>query len=57
MYNGEMIDELIDMVERAEDRAAHRLLALPEAAESFEVFAPRFIYDSPASQPVLIGVA
>jgi hypothetical protein len=57
IYTGELIDELIEMVARAENRAVQQIVAAPEPAAGFESFAPRFLYDAAVTQPVLIGVA
>ncbi len=55
MYTGEIIDELIEMVARAERHAGQLKTAAPEPM--FEVLAPRFFFETSTTQPYLIGVA
>jgi hypothetical protein len=57
MYSGHMIDELMEMVARAEDRALHVSLAVPEPAAVDEIYLPRFLFEPAAQQPALVGVA
>ena len=55
MYTGEMIEELVEMVVRAEEHADARRLAGRAAREERE-FEPRFVYVAEA-QPMMFGVA
>ncbi len=55
MYSGHMMDELMDMVARAE-RHAEELRVAPEVVDAVEFYAPRYLYDS-ANQRALVGVA
>lgn len=57
MYNGKLLDELMEMVARAEEHA--RLLKAAEAQaepESYAFYASRYIYDG-APQHAMVGVA
>lgn len=55
MYSGHMIDELMDMVARAERHAAELRAPEPQA-ETLEFYPSRYLYDT-ANQQVLVGVA
>lgn len=55
MYQGTTIDELIDIVARAEQHARELELQAGEAV--VEDLTPRFVYEVPPSHPVLVGVA
>ena len=54
MYSGHVIDELMEMVARAEDRARGEM-TLGEA-EAMEYYAPHFLYEGVGQQAVA-GVA
>ncbi len=55
MYTGQMIDELMEMVARAEDHA--RVVRLAQMAVPDErTFVSRMMY-VPDTQPMMIGVA
>ncbi len=53
MYTGKTIDELVEMVMRAEVHAHTETVEAPPAEPAI----PRFFYDLPQSQPMHIGVA
>ncbi|MGI9103717.1 MAG: hypothetical protein ACR2IF_14860 [Terriglobales bacterium] len=53
MYTGKTIDELVNMVMRAEEHAHIEVMEEPRLEPSM----PRFFYDLPQSQPMHIGVA
>ncbi len=54
MYTGHMIEELIDLVARAEDHAQGAAAA--PGIKLDEIPMPQFFYE-PAQQPAIIGVA
>ncbi len=53
MYTGKTIDELVELVMRAEVHAHTEVVDEPQPEPSI----PRFFYDLPQSQPMHIGVA
>ncbi len=55
MYKGQMIEELMQMVERAEDHARAVRLAQTATADE-QTFVSRMMY-VPDAQPIMIGVA
>ena len=56
MYSGHLMDELTEMVARAE-RHATELMATPETQpETVAFYAPRYLYGS-SNQQALVGVA
>ena len=55
MYTGMMIEELVKMVARAEDRA-HDVHA-SELEPDDRLMASSFLFDMSDSQPMMIGVA
>ena len=54
MYTGMMIEELMEMVARAENHAHDAHL---DEAHDEPVFASRLLYDMVESQPMMIGVS
>lgn len=54
MYSGHLMDELMNMVARAE-RHAEEMRVAP-APEAIEYFAPRYLYEA-TNQHALVGVA
>ena len=54
MYTGMMIEELMEMVARAENHARD---AHFDEAQDEPVFASRLLYDMVESQPMMIGVS
>lgn len=57
MYSGQIIDDLIHMVERAESRASREIVVSAQPAVRADVYTPRYLFEPPAQQPALIGVA
>ncbi len=55
MYTGQMIEELMEMVTRAEDHAQAMRLAQLSAGDQ-QTFLSRLMY-VPDAQPMMIGVA
>ena len=55
MLQGTTIDDLIEIVERAEQHA--RQVQMREEPLMVEFHLPRLAYDMPQSQPMMIGVA
>jgi hypothetical protein len=55
MYSGMLIEELTEMVARAEDQAHEIHVSEPEREE--HLFGSRFIMEQSDSQPMMIGVA
>ena len=55
MYTGEVIDELLDLVGRAEQHARSLRMAEP-AARAERDFTPQFLYPA-ESGPMMMGVA
>ncbi len=55
MYTGTMIEQLFDVVMRAEQRAHSVKVEEPQRAP--EVYAPRFFYEAPQPQRMYVGVA
>ncbi len=53
MYQGTTIEELIEIVMKAEEQAHVAQLAEPQTLESYE----GFVYELPQSSAVMIGVA
>ncbi len=57
MYSGKMLDELMEMVARAEEHARTLKAEVAEPApQPYVFYASRYIYDG-ATQPALVGVA
>ncbi len=55
MYTGQTIEELLEMVERAEDHAQTMRLAQRTAGDQ-QTFVSRLMY-VPDAQPMMVGVA
>jgi hypothetical protein len=55
MYSGHMIDELMDMVARAE-RHAEEIKVAPEPQVEMSYYAPRYLYET-VNQHAMAGVA
>jgi hypothetical protein len=55
MYSGRLMDELMQMVERAEEHA-QELKTLAVQPEPIRFYAPQFPYEKP-NQQVYVGVA
>jgi hypothetical protein len=55
MYSGKMIEQLMEMVARAEDHAHQGHVSELERSEPG--FASRFMYEMSDPQPMMIGVA
>jgi hypothetical protein len=55
MYSGTMIEQLMEMVARAEDHAHEVRVSEPERDQPR--FASRFMYEMADAQPMMIGVA
>ncbi len=55
MYQGTTIDELFDIVARAEEHA--RELEMHASDARVEDLTPRLVYDLPQSNSILVGVA
>ena len=55
MYQGTTIDELMDIVARAEQHARELQMQAGEAV--VEDLTPHFVYQMPRSQSVMVGVA
>jgi len=56
MYSGKLMDELMQMVTRAEAHA-RELKTEQEQPEPYESFASRFIYDGATQQHAMLGAA
>lgn len=56
MYSGHLMDELMDMVARAERHAEQIKVAPEPQVETMIYFAPPYLYDT-ANQHALVGVA
>jgi hypothetical protein len=59
MFTGMVIDELMEMVARAEHHAhePRMMMAEPEPERDEELLVSQFAYRSTDSQPMMIGVA
>lgn len=56
MYTGTVINDLLEMVARAEDRAQNLRMAVEQERED-QLLASHFAYPPADSQPMMFGVA
>ncbi len=56
MYSGNMLNEIMNMVARAEEHAKE-LKAEQEKPEPYVFYASRFIYDNATQQHAMVGAA
>jgi hypothetical protein len=57
MFTGMVIDELMEMVARAEHHAHEPRMMMAEPEREPELLVSHFAYRSTDSQPIMIGVA